>query len=74
MIKIYSKDIDIELRDNEAEINNVNNISIGNCINTYKEEKERKLFNLLLKPSYINYILQNRISTLDLNGGHINNA
>lgn len=74
MIKIYSKDIDIELRDNEAEINNINNISIGNCINTYKEEKERKLFNLLLKPSYINYILQNSISTLDLNGGHINNA
>lgn len=71
MIKFYSKSIDEELIKNEQTINNSRNINIGNKVEVYQHEKERVLFNLLLKPTFINHVLGNKQSSLYLNEGGV---
>ena len=71
MIKFYSKYYDDELEKNEQIINNSRNINIGNPLKVYQYEKERVLFNLLLKPTFINHVLGNKQSSLDLTRGGV---
>lgn len=69
MLKFYSKYYDDELEKNEQIINNSRNINVGNSLKVYQYEKERVLFNLLLKPTFINHVLGNKQSSLDLTRG-----
>lgn len=69
MIKYYSKETSNELNDNELKINHgkAGGVHIGNPVEVYRDEKERSVWNFLLKPININILLQNNLSKLDLN-------
>ena len=69
MIKYYSKETSNELNDNELKINHgkAKGVNIGNPVEVYRDEKERSIWNFLLKPTNINILLQNNLSELDLN-------
>ena len=79
-IKYYDKKIDNRLIQDEEKYNKWDRVSIGNNIDTYKNEKERDIFRFLIKSSVFSLIFQqflgkkNRITFLDYGCGNGQNS
>ncbi|MYM61071.1 methyltransferase domain-containing protein [Vibrio sp. OCN044] len=80
-IKYFSKETSDKILGQGKKFNVVSDVYIGNKIITYRDEKERTLFNFLLKSSvlskFLNHIMDNNLNSvtiLDLGCGNGSNS